>query len=238
MRRIKYSALILFAISLAAPKAKASPRSIAELLEKYESVEKALWETQNRIKFKAPEPAEMTDMPKNFQFRCSDGRMVSFESTTDKRHGKVNWGLRREVAGGSLSYSVPTPQGSWSTNIKNHIYYEACEMNQVVVSNVHRLACDPRMQATNVIVMSAFRDPLWNKYVGGKSASQHLQCRALDFWLARNTQRQTDQRKYEMISPNTVWKVASDFGSFNGIGRASTFSHLDNRPPPRLFFDY
>ncbi len=66
-----------------------------------------------------------------------------------------------------------------------------------------------------VVITSGYRTPAYNKTVGGAAQSQHLYGKAADIIV-------------EGMSPATVANHAEAVG-FGGIGRYSTFTHVDVR---------
>ena len=67
-----------------------------------------------------------------------------------------------------------------------------------------------------MIITSGYRTPSHNKRVGGASNSQHLYGRAADI-------------KVRGVSPSTVYSKADKIFSRGGVGKYSTFTHVDTR---------
>src|SRR5690625_4924240 len=67
-----------------------------------------------------------------------------------------------------------------------------------------------------MIITSGYRTPSHNKRVGGASNSQHLYGRAADI-------------KVRGVSPSTVYSKADKIFSKGGVGKYSTFTHVDTR---------
>lgn len=65
-----------------------------------------------------------------------------------------------------------------------------------------------------VIINSGYRTPAHNKRVGGASKSQHLYGKAADIVMRG-------------VTPSTVYNAADKL--FNGVGKYSTFTHVDTR---------
>lgn len=228
--------LPLLAIFLCPAITSASTDPIADLLEKYVNADGTLRETEARLKFHPIKPHSTIRMPPGFTFFCrGTTRSVTFEA---KAGEYVHWGLRDSVPTGGVSYTQLTPRGSTTTTVENHLLYKACRMDPRLIEAIQKLACHDQIQATHVIVNSAFRDPIANLIEGGRSASQHLTCRAVDFALARNTKGQRNQSQYERISPALVQQVAVEFEIVRGLGRGGSFTHVDTRPGQRAVWSY
>ena len=67
-----------------------------------------------------------------------------------------------------------------------------------------------------MIITSGYRTPSHNKRVGGASNSQHIYGRAADI-------------KVRGVSPSTVYSKADKIFSRGGVGKYSTFTHVDTR---------
>ena len=67
-----------------------------------------------------------------------------------------------------------------------------------------------------MIITSGYRTPSHNRGVGGASNSQHLYGRAADI-------------KVRGVSPSTVYSKADKIFSRGGVGKYSTFTHVDTR---------
>ncbi len=80
-----------------------------------------------------------------------------------------------------------------------------------------------------ITIHSAYRTPEYNKKIGGARNSQHVQGRALD--LAPPKGIKLDDF-YNKIKSN-----ASEFG-IHGLGKYTTFVHVDIRPVDRLVVWY
>jgi hypothetical protein len=81
-------------------------------------------------------------------------------------------------------------------------------------------ALSSRMRATPKEMVSIYRSPTYNRAVRGRSQSQHLQNRAIDI-------------QFNGVSAYTVSSVVRKMrseGSFKGgVGRYSSFTHIDTR---------
>lgn len=221
---------------LSPPPAPASNDPVADLIERYVKEDGTLRDTEARLKFHPVRPHDTLPMPANFTFRCEGtDRSVTFEA---KAGQFVHWGLRQGLPAGGVTLTQILPKGTFSTSVESHIFYRACRMDDQLVSALHKLACDQRLRATNVVVNSAFRDPIANLIEGGRPASQHLTCRAIDFWLARNTRGQKIQAQYERIPAAEVQSIASQYSIIRGLGRGATFTHADTRPGERSAWKY
>lgn len=77
-----------------------------------------------------------------------------------------------------------------------------------------------------ITILSAYRSPAHNKKVGGARNSQHMQGRALDL---RPPSGLTVKAFYERIKA-----LSQSLPDLKGIGRYSTFVHVDIRPTPHL----
>lgn len=181
--------------------------------------------TMGSIEFHKIDEAELIRFQKPTQNACGNGRPIRFET---KQGETVFWGLASRVNTG-LTY---TPPGGITTEHKNHYYYEACSMADKLLENIVLLACDPRVNATTVIINSAFRDPIMNVLDGGTSRSPHLRCFAIDFAMIASTGGQRDQRYYRRVSPKIVQAaILARFPGITGLGKGNTFTHADVRPP-------
>lgn len=77
-----------------------------------------------------------------------------------------------------------------------------------------------------IIITSGYRSPSHNKAVGGSPTSQHLQGTAADIQVPGSPALTIDQLAHH--AKNT---------GFTGIGRYTTFLHVDVRPHPS-YWDY
>jgi len=158
---------------------------------------------------------------------CPNGKgIIAFEAKPFTGAGKdnfVNWGFVGSVPAGSIRYtpSVPVPKGAASQTTKhfNPAMYDNCMMDRGLVLEIVKLACE--LDAKIVSIHSAFRDPINNWMEGGKSNSEHLFCRAMDFSLKNS--------KGEVIGHRRVQARAKENAKFRGMGLAKTFTHLDTR---------
>lgn len=78
-----------------------------------------------------------------------------------------------------------------------------------------------------ITVVSAYRTPEYNAWVGGVEHSQHIQGRALDLLPP-------DGMSIGRFYANIV-EIARAVG-IKGIGKYSTFIHIDTRPTPSIVF--
>lgn len=205
---------------------------IAALLEKYSKDEGVLKDLNKRVIF-SPAKVEPRPMPGGLQRNCDGGTALKFEA---KKNEPVNWGLARPVSAGSVKYVENVPNGTTVTTVKNHMYYDACDMNPSLIETISKLACSPELKALKVVVNSAFRDPIQNILEGGKSASQHLKCNAMDFSLWRQGKR--GQGWMEVIPPSEVQNLARHFGPITGLGLGQTFTHVDVRQGGKKVWTY
>jgi uncharacterized protein YcbK (DUF882 family) len=78
-----------------------------------------------------------------------------------------------------------------------------------------------------LVVLSGYRTPQYNTQIGGARRSQHLEGRALDLTLTRGR-----------FTVNDLWSIARGLTMteprLRGLGRYTTFVHIDVRPSPRL----
>jgi len=215
---------------------RAAVDPVADLIEKYVGEDGRLRETEGRLKFHKVDDAQVKPMPPPREYRClNGGRPIRIEA---KEGTYVHWGLMNNVKTGGVSFTQNTPKGTHVTTIANHIYYTACEMNQQLVEALLKVACDESLRATHVIINSAFRDPIHNLLEGGRSASQHLTCRAIDFSLGRASGPIRNQRELPRIPPREVQAVAGQFALIRGLGKGLSFTHVDNRPGERAAWNY
>ena len=207
---------------------------IAALLEKYSKDEGALTDLNKRLIF-SPAKVEPRPMPGGLQRNCGGfgSQVLKFEA---KKNEYVSWGLAKPVSAGAVKYVENVPNGTTVTTVKNHMYYDACEMNPSLLETVSKLACAPELKAVKVVVNSAFRDPIQNVLEGGKSASQHLRCNAMDFSLWRQGKRGLGWM--EPIPPAEVQNLAKHFGPITGLGLGQTFTHVDVRQGGRKVWTY
>jgi len=70
-------------------------------------------------------------------------------------------------------------------------------------------------------INSAYRTPIYNKKVGGKSASQHLQAKAADITCKSKTPKQLSAIIEKLITAGTL--------KFGGMGVYPGFVHVDIR---------
>ncbi len=223
--------LIAFATLLLSNSSFAAVDPIADLLEKYVGDDGALRDTEKRLNFHPIDPHSTIPMPTVYYRFCAGmAQKVHFEA---KRGEYIHWGLKNSVRTGGVTLTEFTPRGTTTTTVQNHMYYKACVMDPRMIEAVQKLACDDRIQATHVIVNSAFRDPITNLLQGGRSASQHLKCRAIDFAFERE-----DRGRRSRISPSQVQGVAAQYSIVTGLGRGRTFTHVDTRPGRRATWNY
>jgi uncharacterized protein YcbK (DUF882 family) len=73
-----------------------------------------------------------------------------------------------------------------------------------------------------VFVNSAYRDPKYNRRIGGAKKSQHMKCRAVDFYV-------------ENVPAADLYNWAAARKEIKGLGRypRSQFIHADVRPTKR-----
>lgn len=71
-------------------------------------------------------------------------------------------------------------------------------------------------------INSAYRTPAYNKKVGGKTASQHLQAKAADITVKSKTPKQLAAIIEKLISEGKL--------KFGGMGVYPGFVHVDIRP--------
>lgn len=75
-----------------------------------------------------------------------------------------------------------------------------------------------------ITIQSGYRTPAYNRAVGGAPASQHMEGRAADITV-------------EGVSPDKVWEWADSHNSQHGVGRYTTFTHVDKRVTGRKRWD-
>lgn len=215
---------------------QSSTDPMTAMIEKYVGQDGVLDETEGRLKFHPIDPHSMLRMSDNSVRRCyNSGRPVVFEA---KAGEYIHWGLVNNVRGGGVTFTQNTPRGVAFSEVESHIYYKACVMDVTLLETITKLACDQYVQATHVIINSAFRDPIANLIQGGRSASQHLRCRAIDFAMAKNTHGQKIQSQYQRIAPSAIQDIARHYPKATGLGRGRTFTHLDTRPGRRATWNY
>lgn len=73
----------------------------------------------------------------------------------------------------------------------------------------------------SVHINSAYRTPAYNKRIGGKVASQHLQAKAADITVKSKTPKQLSAIIEKLITKGTL--------KFGGIGVYPGFVHVDIR---------
>lgn len=76
-----------------------------------------------------------------------------------------------------------------------------------------------------LLVVSAYRTVEWNRFVGGKVHSQHVQGRALDLVPARPN---------DLDDLYQAARSRAKTGTIRGIGRYPSFIHIDIRPTKEL----
>ena len=155
--------------------ARTPPTSIDDLLARYANDDGTLRQAGARLQFDPPvlPQSALLDMM-TINRKCDEpgakgyGKIIQFKA---KERTFVHWGLRlAQPVKAGLTYFAPN--GAHTTEIRDHFYYQACEMSNQLVQVVTRLACD--LEADTVIVNSAFRDPIMNILEGGRPSSQHM----------------------------------------------------------------
>jgi uncharacterized protein YcbK (DUF882 family) len=97
--------------------------------------------------------------------------------------------------------------------------------------DVRRLAEDHfGMGRVSMNVSSGYRCEAHNAKVGGESKSQHMAGLAIDFQMQIGQDRGKGKTEWVSVQPSIVEQIARRSKLLGGIGRASTFLHIDARP--------
>jgi len=90
-----------------------------------------------------------------------------------------------------------------------------CGFDTIDYEVLRRLQALRQIYAAPITITSACRCAKHNKVVGGKSSSQHLKGRAIDFVV-------------KGVSPFEVYDALNNYWE-GGLGKYDTFTHIDSR---------
>lgn len=131
---------------------------------------------------------------------------------------------------GSADVSGPSPHLFWSELACNDGTPYPLQWRTDPTRLIALAAVFERLRAAvgePLLVHSAYRTPAYNRRIGGARLSQHLEGRALDLSPTRGR-----------ITLDELWNVAralaTDDVRLRGLGRYSSFLHIDVRRSPRL----
>ncbi len=109
---------------------------------------------------------------------------------------------------------VQISKNFFSTEFDCNCSYPECKETPIDVDHVAKLQEKRDKWGKSIKINSGYRCPRRNKEEGGASKSRHLVTDASDI----------------VVSGMTPDEVADDCENFAGLGRYSTFTHVDSRP--------
>lgn len=197
--------------------------------------EDLLEKLDERLKFPPVKHEDLIPFTNAFTKTCPNSKkIVRFEPKPGDKH---YWGIKVPIPVGIVAYQPRNPNEKPIVR-PNRFKIDKCTIKDSVLQAVLAVVCDPQLAGDLVLVKSAFRDPIANAKVGGKSKSYHMLCNALDFStfrFNRNTQG------YDFLSNRTVQTLARKEDQVTGMGKGKSFTHIDTRPKrngPKPEWDY